>query len=203
MEQIRARLPELPEARRERFLAHYKLSRYDASLLTASKAAADLLEAALRLRPLEGEALSRRAKALANWLLGEVAHYLNRTGKEIEETPLRPEHLAGLVDLVEAGALSTTLAKTVLEETLQTGKAPEEVVRERGLVQVSDADALRSAVERAMAENGQAVADYLKGKETALRFLMGQVMRLTGGKANPQIVHSLLKERLEALRRKE
>jgi len=200
VEAVRARLPELPEARRDRLMAQYGLPRYDASLLTASKAWADFFESAVSARPLEGEALRRRAKAVSNWMLGELAHLLHNADLEIEECRVTPQALAELVDLTEAGTLSSSLAKAVLEEVFRTGTSPRRVVQERGLEQVSDTGFIAEAVEAVLAEHTQAVQDYLKGKETALRYLMGQVMKRTQGKVNPQMATEMLRERLEAMK---
>ncbi|MBI4200473.1 MAG: Asp-tRNA(Asn)/Glu-tRNA(Gln) amidotransferase subunit GatB [Chloroflexi bacterium] len=201
VEELRARLPELPEARRDRFREQYGLSLYDATLLTASRATADFFEAAATGNGLRGEALRKRAKTTANWTLTEVARLLNASGKELEDTPLRAGHLAELMDLMEAGTVSASLAKTVLEEAFATGKAPGLVVEERGLGQISDASAIQKAVDEALAANEAAVADYLNGKETAIRFLVGQVMKLTRGQANPALVNRLLQTKLQTLKR--
>ncbi|MFQ5861099.1 MAG: Asp-tRNA(Asn)/Glu-tRNA(Gln) amidotransferase GatCAB subunit B, partial [Dehalococcoidia bacterium] len=200
-------LPELPDARRERLTAQYGLPLYDASLLTASKATADFFEECLRLRSPQGgvlraskgEAPKARAKALSNWLLGDVARLLHAQDRELASRTagLKPAHLVELVELIEEGTLSSSLAKTVLEEVLQTGKTPVQIVEEKGYTQISDAQAVAEAVAQAVDANPQAVADYLGGKETALRFLVGQVMKLTRGQANPAMVNQALKERLK------
>ncbi|MCS7206712.1 MAG: Asp-tRNA(Asn)/Glu-tRNA(Gln) amidotransferase subunit GatB [Dehalococcoidia bacterium] len=201
VERLRQRLPELPDARRERFITHYGLPRYDATLLTASKEMADYFEACLRIRPQEGEALRRTAKAISNWLLGEVSRLLNLHGREISQVKVSPADLVALQDLVDKGTLSISMAKTVLEEMFATGHPPARIVQERGMVQVSAVEEVLPAVEEALRTSPQAVQDYLKGKETALRYLVGQVMKITKGKANPTLVNTLLKERLEALKK--
>ncbi len=200
VEQVRRGLPELPDARKARFMEQFGLSEYDARLLTASKATADFFEAVLAVKPLKGDAQRQQAKAVSNWLLGETARLLNVTGGEIGDVKFRPEHLVQLLDLIEAGTLTTSMAKSVFEEMFHTGKSPEQIAREAGMVQITDADAIRAAVEQAIAENPKPVADYLGGKETAIRFLVGQVMKLTRGKANPQMVTEQLKAKLEAMR---
>ncbi|MDO8750094.1 MAG: Asp-tRNA(Asn)/Glu-tRNA(Gln) amidotransferase subunit GatB, partial [Dehalococcoidia bacterium] len=201
VEEIRSRMPELPEARRNRYTQEYSLPAYDAALLTASKPTADFFEAVVALKRLDGEALRQRAKAAANWMLGEVARLLNASGVELEKSLLRPEHLSELLDIVDSGTLSTTMAKTVWEETFATGKAPGQVVREKGLSQISDASSIEPAVEEALRANPAAVADYLKGKDTAIRFLVGQVMKATRGRANPALVNQVVKDKLEALKK--
>ena len=115
---------------------------------------------------------------------------------------MQPEHLAGLLDLLDAGTLSTTLAKSVLEETFATGKSPADVVKEQGVSQITDTASIEPVVTEAIAANDGAVADYLKGKDTAIRFLVGQVMKLTRGQANPEMVAQVLKEKLDAMRDK-
>jgi aspartyl-tRNA(Asn)/glutamyl-tRNA(Gln) amidotransferase subunit B len=217
VEELRSQLPELPDARRDRYMAQYGLSRYDASLLTASKPMADLFEACLTTRfpdigrlpahpePVEGRAdkgFQKRAKAVANWLNGDMLRLLNQSGTEIEESQVSPEGLAELVELVEEGAISSTQAKSLFQELFAAGASPRRMVEEQGLAQVSGADELLPAVEAALDGNPQAVQDYLKGKETAIRFLMGQVMKATRGKANPTVVTSLLTEQLETRREK-
>ncbi len=197
---VRAKLPELPEARRQRYIQQSGLPPYDASLLTASKATASFFEAVVSLKELSGTAMQQRAKAAANWMLSEVARLLNASGKELEQTRLQPQHLSELLDLVDSGALSTTMAKTVWEETFNTGKAPKEVVQEKGLTQISDSSSLDPAVEEALRANATAVADYMKGKETAIRFLVGQVMKATRGRANPALVNQVVKDKLEAIK---
>ncbi|HEX77448.1 MAG TPA: Asp-tRNA(Asn)/Glu-tRNA(Gln) amidotransferase subunit GatB [Dehalococcoidia bacterium] len=192
--QLRARLPELPDFRRERFMAEYGLSAYDAHLLTGSKAMADYFEDCVRLW--EGKPLKERAKKVANWLLGEFSHLLKATATEIGETRVSPQQLAQLLGLVEAGSITTAAAKAVFEEMFETGRPAQEIVEERGLAQISDSQEVAKAVKEAIAGNAKAVADFAAGKEQALKFLVGQVMRLTKGRANPQLVTELLKKEL-------
>ena len=201
VEEVRSRLPELPEARRERYMRQYGLPGYDASLLTASKATADFFETVVATKSLEGDALRQRAKATSNWMVGEVARLLNASNQELEESHLRPQDLSELLDLLDKGTLSTPMAKEVFEETFNTGKAPGAVVHERGLSQITDTSDLEPAVQEALQANSVAVADYLNGKETAIRFLVGQVMKLTRGQANPSLVIQVLEQKLEALKK--
>ena len=200
VQEIGESLPELPHARKSRFVEQYGLPEYDANLLTSSKATADFFEAVLEVKPLTGEPQQQVAKSVSNWMLGEVSRLLNLTGSEITDVQIQPRHLVDLVELIDAGTLSTSMAKTVLEEMFNTGRPPREIAEEGGLAQISDTDSIRPAVEEAIANNPQPVADYLKGKETAMRFLVGQVMKITRGKANPQLVPELLKEKLESMR---
>ncbi len=198
--EIRSRLPELPEAKKTRFISDYALPAYDATALTASRTTADWFEQAVAASALQGEGLHRRAKAISNWLLGEMARLQNETGKELQQAPLQPAQLSRLQDLVDAGTLSTTLARTTFEEMFRTGAAPDAIIHERGYVQISDTEAVMSLVEAAIRDNPPAVQDYLKGKETAARFLVGQVMKASRGKANPSLVNELLQRKLTELR---
>ena len=200
VEEVRSRLAELPEARRDRYVQQYALPLYDATLLTASKATADFFEAVVALKGVEGNALRQRAKAAGNWMLGDVARLLNASDLELEESRLTPGHLSEVLDLLDSGTLSTTMAKTVLEETFATGKAPQAVVQEKGLSQITDTASIEPVAQEVIEANAAAVADYMKGKDTAVRFLVGQVMKLTRGQANPTLVNQVLTEKLEAMR---
>ncbi|MBI4202714.1 MAG: Asp-tRNA(Asn)/Glu-tRNA(Gln) amidotransferase subunit GatB [Chloroflexi bacterium] len=198
VEEIRASLPELPEARGERFISHYGLSPYDAGLLTAGKALADYFESCLTLAGAKDkpETLPKKAKEVSNWLLGEFLRLLNAGELEVEQARVSPAGLVRLMGLVEEGAITLANAKQAFEEMFRTGQAPEQVVAEKGLAQISDQEALATLVEQAIAANPRPVADYRAGKEQALSFLMGQVMRASGGRADPQAVRERLRERL-------
>ena len=192
VEEIRAQLPELPEARRDRFMTEYTLSLYDASLLTNSRAMADYFENVLR----ENSKLS--AKEVSNWLLGEVSRIMNASSIDTVDFSERvsPEQLARLLALTLEGTVSTATSKSVLEEMFHTGKDADEVIAQQGLSQISDTGQLRETVSQVITANTQAVADYKAGKEQALKFLVGQVMKATRGRANPKLVNELLKEKL-------
>ncbi|HXG43077.1 MAG TPA: Asp-tRNA(Asn)/Glu-tRNA(Gln) amidotransferase subunit GatB [Dehalococcoidia bacterium] len=194
VEEIRRRMPELPDARRRRLQAEYGLSDYDARLLTESRAKADLFEGALAALPVEARAA--RAKAAANWVNSELAGLLHSRDLEWEDCPLTPASLAELLALLEEGTINTSTAKAVLEECLDTGRSPRRIVEEKGLAQISAGDELVAIVEGVLASNPKAVADYRAGKEGAIQFLVGQVMRQTRGRANPEAVRQMLKERL-------
>ena len=198
--EMQAKMPELPDARRERFQSEYGLSEYDASLLIVAKSIADFFEEALTVRPLEGDALGKRAKSLANLVNSELARLLNQSGIEVTESKVTPGSLAELVDLLDARTISSTQAKEVLEEMFNTGNSPQQVVEAKGMSQLTDSSAVLPAVEEALASNPQAVEDYLNGKETAAKFLVGQVMKISKGKADPALVNSLLEEQLLAKR---
>jgi aspartyl-tRNA(Asn)/glutamyl-tRNA(Gln) amidotransferase subunit B len=193
VEEIRSRLPELPERRRDRFVAQYGLPLYDANLLTSSKAMADYFEACLRAGSPHPE---KKAKMVSNWLLGDFSRLLNLTGEEISDSKVSPPALMELLNLLEQGTISGSAAKTVFEEMFYTGKRAGEIVAEKGLTQISDVAAVEEIVQQVILNNAAAVADYKSGKEQALTFLVGQVMRATRGRANPRLVHEVLRREL-------
>ena len=194
LEEIRARMPELPDAKRARFQAQYVLSEYDVSLLIETRAKADYFEATVALAPEENR--GKRAKAAANWINSEMTGLLNARNMEITEVKITPETLSQLIDLQEDGTISGKTAKSVFEEMFETGGQPKQIVEEDGLVQITASDEIATAVERVLADHAKAADDYRGGKEEALKFLVGQVMRETRGRANPGIVNQLLKEKL-------
>ena len=188
IEDIRRHLPELPDARRERYMRELGLPRYDASVITSSRALAEFFEEACRLYP--------QSKTVSNWVMGELRRYLNERDLDPEQIPMTPERLAELLRLVDAGTVNLRVAKQVFVEMAETAKPAAEIIKEKGLQQVSDEDVIARAVEEAIAANEQVVADYRKGKDKALGFLVGQVMKASRGKANPQLVNRLLQEKL-------
>lgn len=192
--EIRARLPELAPQRGARFRRQYGLPAYDARLLTASKGMADYYERAAALAP------AADPKQVSNWMLGDLARLLNLENRDIADCPVAPEHLVELIGLVDGGDLSVTMGKTVLEEAYAAGASPRRIVAERGYTQISDTDAIESAVRAALAANPRAVADYLGGKESAAKFLVGQVMKLTRGQAKPDLVNQLVAGELEKMK---
>ena len=198
VEEIRSRLPELPAQRRARFMSRYGLTIYDANLLTSSRATADYFESCLTVKQVDPDRLEGRAKNISNWILVELGRLLNLSEVEISAAPMPPAHLVELVDLIDSGVLSTTLGKTVLEESFESGSSPGDIVKQRGYTQISDSSLLDAAVEEAFNANAQAVSDYHGGKETAAKFLVGQVMKITKGQAKPALVNELVKEKLES-----
>ena len=200
VEEIAASLPELPAARRRRFVEDYGLPLYDASLLTASKGMAEYFEEALTAGAGKGATGATDAKAVSNWLIGEMSRLLNESGIDIRDTRVAPRQLTELKGMVDDGTLSIGMARTVFEEMFATGGAPERIASERGLVQVTDADELGTVVAEAIAANPKPVADYLDGKQAAMGFLVGQVMKATRGSASPQVAATLVKQKLESLR---
>jgi len=199
VEEIRARLPELPEARRDRFIAEYSLPEYDASLLTTSKAMADYFEDCLKTREYDRLPPGKRAKEVSNWLLGEVSRIINANNIDIVDfrEKVSPEWLVRLSVLNSQAVINMATAKSVLEEMFNTGKDPDTILKEGERGQISDTRQLEETVSRVIEANAKAVADYKRGKEQSLKFLVGQVMRATGGRANPQMANELLKKRLE------
>ncbi len=188
IEAIAADLPELPAERRRRFVQAYGLPEYDAAVLTTSKALAEYFE--------ECAQLHRDTKLVSNWIMSELLGYLNREGKEITESPIGPTQLAALLKLIQEEVISGKIAKTVFEEMYQSGRDPETIVQEKGLVQISDREELSRVVDEVLAQNPGPVSDFRGGKEKALAALVGAVMRATRGKANPQLINDLLREKL-------
>ena len=196
VEDIRARLPELPEARRNRFIAQYGLSSYDADLLTTSNVTAQFFEDCLSAREIEPTGITTKAKGMANWILGDLAGLLNASGTELENSMVTPYGLREFTDLLDAGVLSGPAAKAVLEEMFKSGKRANVVAEEQGLTQINDLTFLGAAVEQIIQGNPRAVQDFLGGKEGAIRFLIGQVMKETRGRANPATISEILRENL-------
>jgi aspartyl-tRNA(Asn)/glutamyl-tRNA(Gln) amidotransferase subunit B len=199
VEETRSKLPELPDTRRQRFIDQYGLSPYDAGLLTGSKEMADYEEKFVVVGKPTTMPPPERAKLGSNWLLGEVSHIMNANNIDISEfgKQVSPEKLASLADVNTQGIVNAATAKSMLEEMFKTGKDPETLLKEGGLSQISDAGELEEAVGQAISANPNAVADFKAGKEQAVKFLVGQVMRITRGRANPQLVNDLVKKKLE------
>ncbi|MEO5656938.1 MAG: Asp-tRNA(Asn)/Glu-tRNA(Gln) amidotransferase subunit GatB [Nitrospiria bacterium] len=186
---VRAGLPELPEAKRARFIADYGIEPYDAAVLTGSRALADYFEAAIRQ--------GAPAKAAANWIMSELLALLNAEGADIESCRVTPAGLAALFGLIDAGTISGKIAKTVFEEMYRTGADPAAIVAARGLVQMSDSAELTSVIDQVIADSPKELAQYRAGKDKLFGFFVGQVMKRTQGKANPAAVNDLLKARLQ------
>jgi len=193
--EIRAKIPELPEDRRDRFMKEYGLPLYDADLLTSNKAMADYFESYMKEAPHKWSP-KESAKELANWLLGEFLRLLNAQNLEIKDSRLTAKKFWLLIDFVDRGVISRTSAKAVFEDMFNTGKTAEEIIKERGLSQISDTGELEATIADVINSNVQAVSDYRAGKETALKFLVGQVMRATKGRANPVLAGELLQKKL-------
>lgn len=183
---IRKTIPELPDARKERYTSEYGLPSYDAEVITSSKPLADLFEDSLKY--------TKDAKTVSNWMMGELLGYLNSSNLELSEVKLTGQGLGEMIGLIEKGTISTKIAKTVFKEMLESGKLPQQIVEEKGLVQISDEGAIKAIVEQVVAANPQSVEDYKAGKQKAIGFLVGQVMKESRGKANPAMVNKLLEE---------
>lgn len=187
VEDVRKGLPELPAARRAR-LQELGLSAYDAQVITASKAFSDFFNAVFDEYA--------DAKNLANWLMGDFTRLLNANSLSVAASPVTSRQMAALLMLMDNGTISGKIGKSVLEEMFATGKGPEEIIKEKGLAQISDEGALLKVIDEILAANPQSVEDYRAGKERAIGFLVGQIMKATKGQANPGLVNKLLKDRL-------
>ena len=188
IDEIRAGLPELPDARKGRFVSEYGIPEYDAALLTSEKTVADWFEDAVKA--------GGQAKAVSNWMMGDLMRLLNEENTSLEECPMKPAQLAEMLKLVEKGTISGKIAKTVFEEMYRTGKDAGEIVKEKGLVQISDESEIEKAVDEVIAGHPQEAGRYRAGEEKLLGFFVGQVMKSTKGKANPQMLNELLKKKL-------
>jgi aspartyl-tRNA(Asn)/glutamyl-tRNA(Gln) amidotransferase subunit B len=180
-------LPELPDERKARYIADYKLTPYDAGVLVAEQETAQFYETVAK---------GRDPKLASNWVTTELFGVLNRTNKAIQDSPVSAKALGGLIDLISDGTISGRIAKEVFEAMVETGKEAAAIVEEKGLRQVSDTGAIEQAIEEVMATNQDKVAEYRSGKEKLLGFFVGQTMKATGGKANPGVVNELLKKKL-------
>ena len=186
---IERSMPELPATRRQRFVKEYALSEYDAGVLTGTRALADFFEEAAKL--------SGQPKAAANWIMGDLLRFYkdnNVDVKDLSNSPVSPKMLAGMISLVEKGTISGKIAKTVIEEMYRTGKEPQQIIGEKGLVQISNSDEIEKIVAKVIEENPKPVEQYRLGKTGNFGFFVGQVMKATGGRANPQTVNEILKK---------
>ena len=188
IEAVQKDLPELPEAKRRRFVGQYGLPEYDAQVLTSSKAMAFYFEECLRLHP--------QPKTVSNWIMVELVRELKRAEKDIEQCPVSAENLAALLDLIQEGEISGKMAKTVFEEMFETGKPPKAIVQERGLVQMTDIAQIRGIIEGVLQNNPDKITDYKNGKTKLMGYFVGEVMKKTQGKANPKMVNEILREKL-------
>ena len=185
--ELRAGLPELPDAKQARFIADFALSRYDAAVLVAERATADFFETVAR---------GRDAKQAANWITGDLFALLNRTGRTIETTPIAAPALGRLLDLIADHTISGKIAKQVFDIMAETGDDPAAIVEARGLRQVTDSGAIDAAVDAVMAANPDKVAEFRSGKDKLFGFFVGQVMKAMAGKGNPAVVNEVLKAKL-------
>ncbi|MDG0810891.1 Asp-tRNA(Asn)/Glu-tRNA(Gln) amidotransferase subunit GatB [Cohnella rhizosphaerae] len=188
-DRVRASIPELPDARQARYTQEYGLPSYDAGVITSSMKLADFFEESLKY--------TDDAKASANWIMGDLLGYLNANNLEIQQVPITGQGLGEMIQLIAKGTISSKIAKTVFKAMLESGKLPQQIVEEQGLVQISDEGAILAIVDRIVAANPQSVEDFRGGKDKAIGFLVGQIMKETKGKANPGLVNKLLMDRLK------
>jgi len=188
IDEIRSGLPELPDAKRKRFVSEYGLPEYDAELLTTEKAVAEWFEQAVNA--------GGQPKAAANWVMGELMKMLNEENAAIDSCLIKPKQLADMIALIEKGTISGKIAKTVFMEMYKTGKDAEGIVKEKGLLQISDESAIEKAVDEIIAKHPAEVERFKAGEEKLLGFFVGQVMKTTKGKANPQMLNDLMKKKL-------
>lgn len=185
---IRAEIPELPDARQKRYMEEWGLPEYDAKVLTVTKEMADFFEGTV--------ANGAEPKLASNWVMGDVSAYLNAEQKELAEVKLTPENLAGMIKLIGNGTISSKIAKQVFKELIENGGDAEAIVKEKGLVQISDEGALLKIIGEVLDNNPQSIEDFKNGKQKAIGFLVGQLMKATKGQANPQMVNKLLVEEM-------
>ena len=188
LERVRAEIPELPDARKKRYIEELGLPAYDAMVLTLTKEMSDFFE--------ETIALGADSKLASNWLMGEVSAYLNADQKELKDIQLTPSNLAGMIKLISDGTISSKIAKKVFKELADNGGDAAEVVKAKGLVQISDEGALREIVTATLDANPQSIEDFKNGKDRAIGFLVGQIMKATKGQANPPLVNKILNEEI-------
>jgi len=188
IEGFRSSLPELPAVRTRRFITEYGLPEYDAGVITTSKDMADYFESCLKL--------FKDPKTVSNWVMGELTRELNNSGTDIAVSPVSPDRLVDLLTMVDKGVISLKVAREIFPELYRSGKTPQQIVQEKGLTQVSDEGALRKIIDEVLSKNPVQVGQFKEGKQQVLGFLVGQVMKASGGKANPGKVNELLKNKL-------
>lgn len=189
IQNIKDNLPEMPESRRVRYIEEFKLTEKDARLLTASKYLSNMFE--------DAEKICNNAKSVANWLLSDISRILNEKEIEPDFIPFTAEHLAKVIELIDKGTISSAIGKKVVEELFENPKNPEEIIKEKGWIQISDEGAIKEIVMKILENNPQSVADYKAGKDRALGFLVGQAMKETKGKANPQMLNKMFVEEMK------
>lgn len=189
IEEIRRTIPELPHEKAERFINEYKIPKYDAGVLTLSMDMADFFE--------KTAALSKEPKAASNWLMGDISRLMNENVMEVKDLKFTPQMLSDLIKLIDKGTISNNIGKKVIEIMFKSGKSPETIVKEEGLMQNSDENVILDIVKKVLAENQNSIEDYKNGKKRAIGFLIGNVMKEMKGKANPQIVNKLVNEELQ------
>lgn len=191
VEEIRLKIPELPQNKKERFIKEYNLPDYDAEVLTKDKSLSVFFEECSRLY--------KNPKTVSNWIMGELLMYLNEQNVSMTELKLEPGYLVEILKLIDSNVISGKIAKEVFSEMLSTNKTPNEIINSKGLTQITDEDVIKKAIEKVLKENQQVVADYKNGKQNAFTYLIGQIMRETKGKVNPKKANEILKTQLEEI----
>ena len=189
IEDVRKTLPEMPEKRKQRYIEEFKLPEYDSNILTSSKYLSDLFENASKV--------CNNPKAVSNWIMSDITRILNEKEEEPNQIPFTAEQLGKLVILIDKGTISSKIAKQVLEELFESPKDPEEIIKEKGWIQISDEGAIKEIVLKILEANPNSIADYKAGRDRALGYLVGQAMKETKGKANPQLLNKLFLEELK------
>ncbi|MCX5692183.1 MAG: Asp-tRNA(Asn)/Glu-tRNA(Gln) amidotransferase subunit GatB [Candidatus Omnitrophica bacterium] len=185
-------MPELPEPKKNRFVKDYQLSNYDAAIMASDKGVADYFEKCADL--------CDNPKTAANWLMGDISAYMKDNNISIKDLSLKPAQLSGMLKMIDSGIITGKVAKTLLIEIIQTGKDPEKLVKEKGLEQISDINLLEAAINQVIAENQKSAEDFRSGKDNAVMFLVGKVMQKTKGRANPNKVNEMLREKLKGVK---
>ena len=194
VEDVKKKMPELPESRISRFVEAYSLPKYDAQVLVSDKALADFFEKTVKLYD--------RPKEVSNWMMGDLLRNLNENNLELTESKITPELLVEMIKLIEDGVISGKIGKRVLPEIVLTGKQPSQIIKEKGLVKISSREELQGIVEKVFSEHPKCVEDAL-AEENAVHFLVGQLMRRTKGKADPQLANKLIQEKLKTIKTKD
>ncbi len=189
IENIKNNLPELPESRKRRYLEEYKLSEKDAGIITSSRYLSDLFEDTIKV--------CDNPKAVNNWIISDISRILNEDEMDAKDIPFTAEELGKLIILIDKGTISSSIGKKVLEELFENPKDPEEIIKEKGWIQISDEGAIKEIVSKILEANPQSIADYKAGKDRALGFLVGQAMKETKGKANPKMLNQMFLEELK------
>ncbi len=199
--EVRAHLPELPTERRDRFIEEMGLPRYDADVLTAEQATADYFEETLEVLSRESPAeRNENPKTVSNWVMTEVLRVVGEQKVPVRKFPVAPDRLAGLIRLIQIGTISGKIAKDVFDEMLSSGGSPESIVREKGLVQVSDEGSIEEVVEQVLAKNAPQVETFLNGSEKVFGYFVGETMKIMKGKGNPHVINQVLRRKLERLK---
>lgn len=188
IETIRKTLPEMPESRKERYISEFKLPEYDSNILISSKYFSDLFEEATKI--------CNNPKAVSNWIMTDIIKILNEQEKDPNEIPFTAQQLGELVILIDKGTISSSIAKKVLDELFENPRSPEQIIKEKGWIQISDESAIKEVVQKILEANPNSIADYKAGKDRALGYLVGQAMKETKGKANPQMLNKMFLEEL-------